>query len=77
MIRTIESKFLEYYSKGLIKGTVHTCLGKEAFAVGLLNAIDQDLDIVFDDFFDVITIKNAAGYAPLELRRISTHNAGF
>jgi hypothetical protein len=34
-------------------------------------------DIVFDDFFDVITIKNAAGYAPLELRRISTHNAGF
>ena len=34
-------------------------------------------DIVFDNFFDVITIKNAAGYAPLELRRISTHNAGF
>jgi TPP-dependent pyruvate/acetoin dehydrogenase alpha subunit len=49
LIRTIESKFLEYYSKGLIKGTVHTCLGQEACAVGLLNAIDQEKDIVFSN----------------------------
>jgi TPP-dependent pyruvate/acetoin dehydrogenase alpha subunit len=49
LIRTIESKFLEYYSKGRIKGTVHTCLGQEACAVGVLNAIDQEKDIVFSN----------------------------
>ena len=50
LIRTIESKFLEYYSKGLIKGTVHTCLGQEASAVGQLNAIDQEIDIVLGNY---------------------------
>ncbi len=49
LIRTIESKFLEYYSKGRIKGTVHTCLGQEACAVGVLNAIDREKDIVFSN----------------------------
>jgi TPP-dependent pyruvate/acetoin dehydrogenase alpha subunit len=46
-IRTVESKLLEAHSKGLIKGTVHTCLGQEACAVGVMAALDRDRDVVF------------------------------
>jgi TPP-dependent pyruvate/acetoin dehydrogenase alpha subunit len=47
LIRTVESLFLEYYAKGIIKGTVHTCLGQEACAVGLMNGLCKDKDVVF------------------------------
>jgi acetoin:2,6-dichlorophenolindophenol oxidoreductase subunit alpha len=49
LIRSIENLFLEYYTKGLIKGTVHTCLGQEACAVGVLNALDKKKDLVFSN----------------------------
>ncbi len=47
LIRRVESKFLEYYSRGAFKGTVHTCLGQEACAVGVMTAINRDIDVVF------------------------------
>ena len=49
LIRTIENKFLYCYSQGLIKGTVHTCLGQEACAVGFINALNKDIDIIFSN----------------------------
>lgn len=47
LIRRVEERFLELFSKGLIKGTVHTCLGQEACAVGVMNAINKEIDLVF------------------------------
>lgn len=49
LIRTFEEKLLELFSFGEIKGTVHTCLGQEACAVGVMNAINKDLDVVFSN----------------------------
>lgn len=46
-IRTVEQGFLDYFTKGHIKGTVHTSLGQEACAVGVMNSIDKQRDIVF------------------------------
>jgi TPP-dependent pyruvate/acetoin dehydrogenase alpha subunit len=47
LIRSIEGSFLSQFSDGRIKGTVHTCLGQEACAVGVLRCIDAELDVVF------------------------------
>ena len=45
-IRVFEENLLEIYSRGLIKGTVHTCIGQEACAVGVIAAIDPKVDSV-------------------------------
>ena len=45
-IRESESKLLRLFSDGLVRGTVHTCLGQEACAVGVVNALDKAEDIV-------------------------------
>ena len=37
---------LGLFSKGLLRGTVHTCIGQEACAVGVISSIDKDKDIV-------------------------------
>ncbi len=47
IIRIVEQSFLDYFSRGQIKGTVHISTGQEACAVGVMNAIDKELDIVF------------------------------
>ncbi len=49
LIRTVELTLLEYYRKGYIKGTVHTCIGQEACAVGLLSAVNKEIDIIFSN----------------------------
>jgi acetoin:2,6-dichlorophenolindophenol oxidoreductase subunit alpha len=49
LIRTIEQEFLSLFAKGHISGTIHTCIGQEACAVGVLNAVRQDLDLVFSN----------------------------
>ena len=43
----MEQKFHEYFSTGHIKGTVHTCIGQEACAVGFIDQVDKDIDIIF------------------------------
>src|SRR3990172_1672137 len=46
LIHTVEQNLLKLFSDGLIRGTVHTCLGQEATAVGVMGAIDKSKDIV-------------------------------
>ena len=45
LIRTFEENLTGLFQKGLLHGTTHCCIGQEAVAVGVLNAITQD-DIV-------------------------------
>lgn len=49
VIRHTESMLLELFSKGLLNGTVHTCIGQEACAVGVVNALDKKKDIIFSN----------------------------
>jgi acetoin:2,6-dichlorophenolindophenol oxidoreductase subunit alpha len=46
LIRRVEETLLDLFSKGLLRGTVHTCIGQEGCAVGVINAIDRKKDIV-------------------------------
>jgi TPP-dependent pyruvate/acetoin dehydrogenase alpha subunit len=48
-IRCTEERLLELFSKGYLNGTVHTCIGQEACAVGLMSALDLERDIVFSN----------------------------
>lgn len=45
-IRKVEELLLQFFTKGLLRGTVHTCYGQEACAVGVLSAINKEIDIV-------------------------------
>lgn len=47
LIRRVEQTFLDLFSQGLLSGTVHTALGQEACAVGVVNALDRDKDVIF------------------------------
>ena len=47
-IRLFEKKLLEFFSRGLIKGTTHTCLGQENNAVGVCAALNNS-DIVLSN----------------------------
>ncbi len=49
LIRYTEEKLLNLFSKGFLRGTIHTCIGQEACAVGVINAIDKSKDIVFSN----------------------------
>jgi acetoin:2,6-dichlorophenolindophenol oxidoreductase subunit alpha len=48
-IRATEERLLELFSQGRLNGTVHTCIGQEACAVGLMAALDLERDIVFSN----------------------------
>jgi len=45
-IRTIENKFLDYFQKGLLNGTVHTCVGQEFSAIAFAGNLESG-DYVF------------------------------
>ncbi|MFZ4594122.1 MAG: thiamine pyrophosphate-dependent dehydrogenase E1 component subunit alpha [Verrucomicrobiaceae bacterium] len=45
-IREVEQLLLRLFSMGLVRGTVHTCLGQEACAVGVIKALDPARDTV-------------------------------
>lgn len=49
MIRKVEQKILESFSRGIFSGTTHTYIGQEACAVGVLNNIDREKDFVFSN----------------------------
>ena len=49
LIRTVEQSLLDLFSKGLLSGTVHTCIGQEACSVGVFSACDLDKDIFFSN----------------------------
>jgi len=48
-IRRVEETLLTLFSKGLLYGTVHTCLGQEACAVGVISALDRGRDVVWSN----------------------------
>ena len=45
-IRLFEEALLRLFSLGYLRGTVHTCLGQEACAVGVVSALDCQRDTV-------------------------------
>lgn len=49
LIRQTEQQFLELYAQGKLNGTVHTCIGQEASAVAVVNAMDRQRDVIFSN----------------------------
>lgn len=49
LIRKAEEKLLDEFSRGLLSGTTHTCIGQEACAVGVVSSLDRDKDIIFSN----------------------------
>ncbi len=49
LIRRAEETLLDLFSQGLLFGTVHTCIGQEAIAVGVVNAIDKSKDVIWSN----------------------------
>ena len=47
LIRRTEQTFFELYAQGLMAGTVHTSIGQEACAVGVVSALDREQDVIF------------------------------
>ena len=45
-INAVENQLLSLFDKGSIRGTVHTCLGQEGIACGVIAALDTQWDIV-------------------------------
>ncbi len=45
-IRAVETALLELFAAGKLRGTVHTCLGQEAIAAGVVGALDLARDAV-------------------------------
>lgn len=45
-IRLVEEALLALFTEGLVRGTVHTCLGQEAIPVGVVSALDAARDVV-------------------------------
>ncbi|MDD3653274.1 MAG: thiamine pyrophosphate-dependent dehydrogenase E1 component subunit alpha [Desulfotomaculaceae bacterium] len=49
LIRKVEEKILDSYKKGLYSGTTHTYIGQEACAVGVINALNLERDIILSN----------------------------
>lgn len=49
LIRRVEQAMLDLFAQGLMSGTVHTSLGQEACAVGVVNALDLERDVIFSN----------------------------
>jgi acetoin:2,6-dichlorophenolindophenol oxidoreductase subunit alpha len=48
-IRRAEETVLDLFSRGKLMGTAHTYIGQESCAVGLINALDREKDIIFSN----------------------------
>lgn len=49
LIRQFESRLLDMFSQGHLSGTTHTCIGQEANAIAIMNAINTDIDTVWSN----------------------------
>lgn len=49
MVRAVELHLLDMFARGRLSGTVHTCWGQEACAIGVAAAMDPARDIVFSN----------------------------
>jgi TPP-dependent pyruvate/acetoin dehydrogenase alpha subunit len=48
-IRRVEETLLRLHGEGSIAGTVHTCIGQEACAAGVVSALDRDRDVIWSN----------------------------
>ncbi|MFA5951206.1 MAG: thiamine pyrophosphate-dependent dehydrogenase E1 component subunit alpha [Hyphomicrobium sp.] len=46
LIRAVETSLLDLFSKGKLRGTVHTGIGQEGIAAGAVAALDNERDII-------------------------------
>jgi TPP-dependent pyruvate/acetoin dehydrogenase alpha subunit len=46
-IRCVEESFLKLYDRGLLFGTVHTCIGQEVCSVAVTSVLDSGRDVVW------------------------------
>jgi 2-oxoisovalerate dehydrogenase E1 component len=49
LIRLAEQLILDQFSRGLVSGTTHTCLGQELTALSVVRALDHDEDAVLSN----------------------------
>ena len=49
LIRRVEELILDLFSKGLVSGTTHTCIGQEASAVGLIAHLNPKQDYLLSN----------------------------
>ena len=49
LIRGFEQRLLDLFTRNLLFGTTHTCMGQEANAVGIMSALDRDIDMVWSN----------------------------
>lgn len=49
LIRRLEETLLEMFSAGELVGTTHTCIGQEADAVGVVDHLDPERDVIFSN----------------------------
>ena len=49
LIRYVETALLDLIGRGLLRGTVHTCIGQEACAVGVISSIQKEKDVIFSN----------------------------
>ncbi len=47
--RVEETLLLELFPKGLLYGTVHTCIGQEGGVVGVISALDRAQDVIWSN----------------------------
>jgi TPP-dependent pyruvate/acetoin dehydrogenase alpha subunit len=48
-IRRVEERLLQLFAQGKITGTVHTCIGQEVSAVGVISALRKKTDVVWSN----------------------------
>ncbi len=46
LIRAVETSLLDLFGKGKLRGTVHTGIGQEAIAAGVIAALDLERDVI-------------------------------
>ena len=49
LIRLTEQLILDQFSRGLVSGTTHTCLGQELAAIAVVRALDDPEDVVLSN----------------------------
>lgn len=49
LIRKFEEKLYKLFAEDLLFGTIHACIGQEANAVGVIEALDKNKDIVISN----------------------------
>lgn len=49
LIRQFETRLLDLFSQGRLSGTTHTCIGQEANAIAVMNAIDRARDTIWSN----------------------------